>query len=109
MTKLLEATCENNVVKVGGLVVEAEVVTQGKQSSTGIVLLNEDRAFYIATNTTDIVTVIEKLSSVLGNISGALTGLQGGPWSGPPPVIAPDIAAIAAAQSSLNTLKVNLK
>lgn len=109
MTKMLDATCEAGVVKVADLAVECTILTQGTAASSGILFLNEGRAYYVATNTTDIETFLAKVSSALTSISGALTALVGGPWSGPPPVIASQIAQIAAIQSDLDTLKGALK
>lgn len=116
MTKVLEATCTAGVVLVGTLPVPtAEILSAGVGESSGVLLLDEDRAAYIADTTPDLETTLAKLSSSLGDISSALTTIANtltaigagmtGPTTAPPPTLATDVAQITAGATSLTAIQ----
>jgi hypothetical protein len=106
VAKALAATCLANVVKIGQLPVEvAEVLSQGVASSSGIVILQDGEAFYIANISGDLKDVLTTLTSLLTNVVTVLTahdGALGGTQ-------AATIASITTAISTLTTKKENLK
>ena len=128
MSKILDATCSSTgVVSVGGVAVDAaEVLSEGKQSSSGILILDRGKAWYIPSSATDIKTTIEKLITVIDKVSDAITktgtiftsvgaGMTG-PTTAPPPTLAADVVVLngkvtdlAAVKADLNTLKGALK
>lgn len=128
MSKILDATCDasGKVTADGAIVPEATVLSEGKQASSGVLLIEEDRARYITSSATDIKTTIEKtitcltdLSSALTEIATALTSIGAGmtgPTTAPPPTlptavtnITSKVSAIATTKSELEQLKGALK
>ncbi len=120
MSKMLEATCVAGVVTAGGVpVVEADILCEGVASSEGVLILDEDKAKYLAKTSPDLKTTITKLISILGHLTTALTSIDtkvlvttcgAGPGTTAPlPLAASDIIAITAVQAELSLLKEALK
>jgi len=128
MSKILPATASaSSQVTVDGLVVAAaEILSEGKQASSGVILFQGENVYYLTSSATDIKTTIEKLvdsldkiSSVLTTIGTTLTSIGAGmtgPTTAPPGTLATDVATInskateiTAIKSELNTLKGALK
>lgn len=115
MSKMLEATCVAGVVKVGAVPVPSAVIqSEGIGASSGVLLLDEDKARYIAKTSPDLKSALESIASSLGTIastfgtvSGQLLLLGANPLSLVP--ITTGIAAITAVQTELTTLKEALK
>lgn len=76
MSNVIEATCENNVVKIAGKTVPATILSQGKASSTGVVLLDAEKATYVTSNATDLATLINTLGDVIQKIIEIATSLD---------------------------------
>lgn len=127
MSKILAATCEAGVVKVGDLSVPSAVVqSSGVASSDGVLLMEGDTAFYLSKTSEDLMTSIEKTSMALEDLASALNtiattftsigaGMTGASTT-PPPTLAVDVASIiskatelTALKTELNTLKGNLR
>ncbi len=64
MSKVLPASCENNIVTVEGQTVEATILSQGTKASEGVVVLEESEATYLTSNATDLVLIIQKLKLI---------------------------------------------
>lgn len=114
MSKILSATCDaNGKVSVAGKEVpDALVLSLGKQSSEGALLLDELLKIYVTSSATDIKTVIEKLSALITQISTTLTSIGAGmtgPTTAPPPTLASDVAMLTSIKVELDTLKESLK
>ena len=121
MTKVLRATCDANskVTAEGVEVPAARILTQGKQASVGILIIDEGRCDYVATNTTDIVTTIEKAMAVIEDLNACLNQLvlvitaigagMTGPTTAPPPTLAADLAQITAKVATLTATKTALE
>jgi hypothetical protein len=113
MSKILAATCVSGVVKVGSLPVDAEILSEGVASSSGVVVLEDDQATYIAKTSPDLKTTLEKIASALGQLVTALTAIDakpvGGSGSAPAPGAAANIAALTVLQTEVNALKAALK
>lgn len=76
--KALSATCENKVVTADGVSVPAaEILSEGVGASSGVLIIDEDRAKYIADTTPDLKVALEKIIAALGQVSSALSTLAG--------------------------------
>jgi len=121
MSKMLEASCVGGVVTAGGfIVVEADIQSEGVGASEGILLMDEDKAKYLAKITPDLKTTLTKLSSCIDTIKSALQAIDSvgtlvttcgaGPgtavWV---PVNVANITALTAAKAEIDLLKESLK
>lgn len=106
-TKLFSATCENGVVKVSGITVNATILTAGTESSSGMFILEGSVGYYVASNTSDLVSLISSVYSLLNSVKTILTGLDGVTVT--PGTQAGAIAALATPLSELSAQKDNLK
>ncbi len=126
MSKVLSASCVGGVVSVNGVPVPGvTLLSEGVASSSGILIVDEDRTYYVTNVGNDLDTTLEKLIAALGKVSDALgkategfgkavdsltaldtaaflIGAQAGVPS--PPVAAPDIAGITSASSEITSL-----
>ncbi len=120
MSKMLEASCVAGVVTAGGFPVPAaDILSEGVGSSTGVLILDEDEAKYIAKTSPDLKTTLTKLISILTDLTTALTSIDtkvlvttcgAGPGSTIAlPLAASNIASITATQAELSVLKEMLK
>lgn len=121
MSKILAATCDatGKVTAEGELVPAAVVLSQGKQASSGILILEGDKAWYlVGMSVTDLVTTIEKAIKILDDLNPALTKIgtiltaigagMTGPTTAPPGTLATDVADLNAKVTALNTTKSEL-
>ncbi len=112
MSRILDATCENNIVKVEGKTVTATILSQGKKASTGVALLQGDKLSYVTANSSDLHDLIVKLSSLVQLLSDTLSAIgtgMTGPTTAPPGTLPTSITQLATAKSELDTMKDNLK
>jgi len=114
MSKILEATCNaTGVVSAEGVqVLDAIVLSAGKQSSSGLLFIQKDGAWYLTSSATDIASTLEKTADAITKIANLLTAIGAGmtgPTTAPPPTIATDIVAINAVVTQMNALKEALK
>lgn len=124
MSKVLEATCVGGVVSVGGVPVPGVVLlSEGVANSTGILIIDEMRAYYITNVGNDLDTtlgkVIEAFDKVIAALekavdslttldtTGFLIGAAGAVPS--PPVATADIAGITSAAAELEGVKAELE
>lgn len=118
MSKILPATCDDQgqVFCEDYIVPEAIVMTEGKQSSEGILILDKDLARYLTTHTSDIKSLLEKISGALDQVASGLEGLDtaaflvaatGGVAS--PPIVASNISQIRSLKGELDDLRGALK
>lgn len=117
MSKILDATCESNVVLVQGIQVPvARVLSEGIGPSEGVLLMEEDKATYITSSAEDLKETIEKLIQALSDVTTALTAIDtrtyimavsGGTVGAP--VATAAIAQVASTIAELSSLKEVLK
>lgn len=119
-SKMLEATCdEAGIVKVGEIIVtDADILSEGKQASEGILLIEQDKAKYLTSSATDIESTIEKtvaviddltnainqIVSILTNIGAGMTGVT----TAPPPTLSTDLSQLSEKVTTLNETKDDL-
>lgn len=78
-TKMLDATCdaEGKVTAAGVVVPETTVLSEGKKASSGVLLIEGEKARYVASSATDIKDLITKLVEIIDQISTIATTLDG--------------------------------
>ena len=117
MSKVIEATCEDGEVTALAVPVEvAEILSEGVAPSSGFILMQGDKVFYVAKTSPDLKTTLEKVVTALGKISTALTALDtagfliGATGAVPgTPVAGSAISDLDTAKTELETLKDNLR
>lgn len=114
MSKILSATCSAaGKVTAGGVeVVGAIVLSEGKQASSGLAVMDGENVWYLTSSATDIKTTIEKLTDSLTKIANMITSIGAGmtgPTTAPPPTLAADVVALNLVITELTTLKGSLK
>lgn len=121
MSKILDATCNpaGIVTSESVPVPAATVMSEGKQQSTGIMIMDKDKAWYLTSNATDIKTTIEKVNAALDDLTAALTTISNiltaigagmtGPTTAPPPTLVTDVAQITTKVSSISATKALLE
>ena len=118
--KMLEATCDaqGKVTALGVVVDVAAVISEGKQASSGVLVLDGATAIYIASSATDIKTTIEKIVAVIDDLTASLNQIvtvitavgagMTGPTTAPPPTLAADLAVLTGKVTTLNATKTAL-
>lgn len=114
MSKVLEATCSaSGEVRVGDVIVtNAVVLSLGKQASSGLLVLDKDRAWYLPSSATDIETTLEKISMAIDKIGSILNSIGAGmtgPTTAPPPTLPTDVTALLQIKAEIDQLKGALK
>ncbi len=127
MSKVLPATCAAQVVTTLPIVPTwqpalpapprlpipsaplplAIVLGAGIGPSTGIAVIDEEKAFYVPNISPDLAATLSSLTSALSQISTILTNIGAGMTGGttaPPPTLVADLATLAGFTSTLTTL-----
>lgn len=109
MAKILSASCDatGKVTAEGVIVDNATVINLGKKASTGMLLMDGDKSYYITANATDIQKVITDMVAILDALIAALTAIDGVTTT--PGSAAALIANITALKVTFNTTKDVLK
>lgn len=107
MTKIINATCENETVTADGFEVEAEILSQGKKASEGLLAIDQDKAVYITSSAEDIKKVIEDLTAIVQKVIEVATGLDAVTVS--PGSQAGNIAMLTTLKAQFEVTKDNLK
>ncbi len=78
MAKILEATCDAGVVKVGSLVIDNAIILSlgAAPASTGVLIIDGASAFFVASSALDIQTLITNIVAILDKIVLIATGLD---------------------------------
>jgi hypothetical protein len=114
MSKILSATCsaDGKVTADGVEVVGAIILSEGKQASSGMAVMDGDKVWYLTSSATDIKTTIEKMADAITKIANLFTSIGSGmtgPTTAPPPTLVTDVLALNTLVTELNTLKAALK
>lgn len=117
MSKILDATCDaTGKVKVGTVEVpDAIVMSAGKQQSSGILIIDGDRAKYLTLSVTDLESTLEKTSQALAKSVEAIQAIatlftaigagMTGPTTAPPGTLAVDVANINSKAADITAVK----
>ena len=92
----LKASCKNKKVEHEDREVDALILSEGEGESEGALILDQDRAFYIAKTTQDLKDVIDAIIDLATQVQSNSTA-----WGAP--------VVLTGLISSLNSLKGNLK
>lgn len=78
LAKVLVAECNNQgkVTSEGFELPEAVVLSEGKQQSQGLVLIDAELVRYLTSNASDIKTALEKVSAGLQQVADAIQALD---------------------------------
>ena len=77
MTKILDATCsQNNVTVENRILADCEIFSEGKALSSGVVLIEEEKTYYITSNASDIKTTITTASDIILKVTNCFTALD---------------------------------
>lgn len=113
MSKILDATCENNEVTCEGKTITGAVIlSEGVGQSSGLLLIEESKKTYVTSNASDLKTTIEKLTDALDKIATILTNIGAGMLgsaTAPPPTLGADVSELQSISSELENLKDGLK
>ncbi len=120
MSKVLAASCILGVVTVDGVPVpSAEVLSEGIGASSGLLILDEDKAYYVANLSPDIdetlaqlITALDKTVTALSEIASTFTATfaaMTGPTTAPPPTGPTGVSNITAAGVQITAAKVLLE
>lgn len=114
MSKVLNATADESgkVTAEGVEVVGAIILSEGKQASEGVAVLDGDKVWYITSSSSDIKTTIEKLADAITKTANLFTSIGSGmtgPTTAPPPTLVTDVLALNMIVTDLNQLKEALK
>jgi hypothetical protein len=108
LSKVINATCANNEVTAQGQkVLTATILSQGKKSSSGILILDQDKQTYVTSNASDVKDLITSLEGLIDQISIILTGLDAVTVS--PGSQAASITQLGVLKNQLALTKDNLK
>ena len=105
MSKMLNATCSaSGQVKVGSdLVPGAEILSEGKKQSSGILLIDGDLVKYLASSAGDLKSLITSMVSILDQLATVLSGLDSATNS--PGAQAANITALQSLKTQLDQSK----
>lgn len=114
MSEFIEASCQAGIVAIEGLYpVAADVLSEGVGPSDGLAFIKDGQVYYITSNATDLKTTIEKLVSIVTELSTALSLIDakptGGAGSSSTPVAAANVVNLGLIQAQLATLQETLK
>lgn len=119
MSKILEASSNaSGQVTVLGVVVQGTLVlSEGKQASSGLFILEGDKSYYLPSSATDvkttiekIIAVIEKLNETINQVALISTSLGAAiPTLNPPPTLATDVAVLNTKVTELTAVKTELE
>jgi hypothetical protein len=77
MSKVIAATCVANIVTADSVPVPvATVLSQGISPSSGVLVMDEGRAYYIPNNSSDLKDVLVSIDAILQQLLLTLTGLD---------------------------------
>lgn len=114
MSKVLDATCNaaSIVTSEGVPIPGAVILSEGKQQSSGVLIIDGDKYWYVASSATDIKETLTQVIAALTEIATTLTAIGAGmtgPTTAPPVTLATSVATINAKVALLTTLKGALK
>lgn len=119
MSRVVEATCEDGIVSFLGTQIEGvEVLSAGAGQSSGIMIIDGEKAYYVATNAGDLdftiqylIDTIEDVASALQTVADTLTAIgtgMTGASTAPPGALPGNVTTINNKIVELNQTKDDL-
>jgi hypothetical protein len=93
-------------------VAAAEILSKGVGPSTGVVIIDGDKAYYFTSNASDLESTLTTLIATIQKLVLTFTAFAGsmtGPTTAPPPTLAVDLAELTAKAAELTAIKELLK
>lgn len=120
MSKVLEASAEAGVVTVEGLPITiADILSKGVGSSTGVLIIEGDKAYYLTSNADDLSdtladtkSAIDKVVQAVNQIATSLTTLNAQFTANslsPSAAIAAQVVAITGYATELTAIGVEME
>lgn len=120
MSKILAASAEAGVVTVEGFPIEiAQIISKGVGASTGVLLIQGEKAFYLPSNATDLETTladtksaIDKAVQAINQIATSLTTINAQFTANsltPSPAVAAQVVAITGYSTELTAIGVEME
>lgn len=115
MAKILKAIVNDSgeVLFNNYKVNEGEILSEGKQASSGALLIDDELALYLTSNASDIKTTLTKVSEALGLIANTLKAIgngMAGPGTAPPePLLTNNVELLKTLKDELSELSGALK
>lgn len=107
MSKILEASCAAGIVTADNLPVAGSIIlSEGVKPSTGVLLLEEDKATYVTSSASDIKDLITNLETIIDQLVITLTAIDAVTTA--PGSNAASIATLTALKTSLLTVQKGL-
>ncbi len=108
MSKVVDATCNAaGIVTADGVpVTDAVILSQGKASSSGVLLIEELKSTYVTSNATDIKALITNVKAIVDKITSIVTSLNAATPGTPATA---DIALLVTLNTQLDLTKELLK
>jgi hypothetical protein len=107
LTKVIDASCVAGIVTAESLPVNADILSLGLRSSTGALLLDEDKAVYITSNAEDVKDLISMMKDITDKLIEISTGLDAAALVTGTQVA--NIAALTALSVQLGAMELNIK
>lgn len=109
MSMILDATCNGQVVTCEGLPLQnVTILSEGIGPSTGVVIMQSGKLYYIAKTSLDLKSTLDKLNVLvpkLVTIFSSIGAKMTGPTTAPPPTLATDLAELTQLNVELTTIK----
>ena len=112
MNRIVDASCENKILKIEGQIVDGMILTQGVGESEGVAFIDGEKVVYITSNSDDIKETLTKLNTAILKIGEILTAIGAGmtgPTTAPPPTLASGVIELTNMASELTLLSGKLK
>ncbi len=117
MSRFLHATCNDDKVMCEGVEIKSAIIlSEGNGNSSGLLMIQDDKAYYFPSNALDLKMLIEKIVAVLTTIKTGLNNIDtngyiisSSPDTPGGPKAAGEISGIQSAIDDLNTFKGDLQ
>jgi len=78
MARVLSATCVNGVVTSDGVQIPSgvQILSEGVASSSGYLIIDQDRLYYVSKTSPDLKDVITQLNSIVQQIQTIFTAID---------------------------------
>lgn len=109
MPKILNASCFTEIVRIADTVpvVGAEILSEGISPSTGVLIIDDDKSYYIAKTSPDLKATLDIIGSLLTQLQAILSGLDANSTN--PGAQAAAIIALTVHMTALGALKETLR
>lgn len=76
MSRVLSAECEDGIVTYNGHPVQAQILSEGVERSDGILILDGEKAYYVAKTSPDTEEILQDLKLILDDVASILGAIN---------------------------------